>query len=135
MLVAIEGLHRHEIGERIMVVVVLGDELRNHCEVSHASGVHSGEKRMVQNTARGAFLHTNAPAQQNFKQKKEVVSNDGGIKKHSRKQAHVTYSEGSALRMEPISRRAWGLPACWSMREDNTRPFFCRQGINQTKQV
>lgn len=35
-----------------------------------------------------------------------------------------TYSEGSALRMEPMSRRAWGLPACWSMREDRTKPFF-----------
>ena len=72
MLVAIEGLHRHEIGERIMVVVVLGDELRNHREVSHASGVHSGEEWMVQNAARGAFLHTNAPAQQNFTQKKKL---------------------------------------------------------------
>lgn len=75
MLVAIEGLHRHEVGERVVVVVVLGDELRNHREVSHASGVHSGEEWMVQNAARGAFLHTDAPAQQSLR-KKEVMSNN-----------------------------------------------------------
>ena len=62
-----------------MVVVVLGDELRNHREVSHASGVHSGEEWMVQNAARGAFLYTDAPAQQILHIRKEVMSNDGEI--------------------------------------------------------
>ncbi len=61
MLIAIERLYRHEVRERVVVVVVLGNELGNHREIRHASGVHSGEERVVQNAARGAFLHTDAP--------------------------------------------------------------------------
>ena len=38
-----------------------------------------------------------------------------------------TYSEGSALRIAAMSCLACGLPACWSMREDRTKPFFCEK--------
>ena len=61
MLVAIEGLHRHEVGERVVVVVVLRDELRHHGHVRNARGVDAGEEWVVQNAARRALLHADTP--------------------------------------------------------------------------
>lgn len=60
MLISIERLDWHEVGERIVVVVVLGNEGGDSGHLEDAFLVHGGEEGVVEDTAGRAFLNTNA---------------------------------------------------------------------------
>ena len=69
MLVPVEGLHGHEVGERVVGVVVRGQEVRHGAQVQHGLRVHAGEEGVVQDAASGAFLHAKAPMKGNRSRK------------------------------------------------------------------
>ena len=60
VLVSIEGLDWHEVRERVVVVVVLGDEGGDGGHLEDTFLVHIGEEGVVEDTAGRAFLDTNA---------------------------------------------------------------------------
>jgi hypothetical protein len=61
VLVAVEGLDGHEVGERVVVVVVARNERGSERVAQHARRVNALEEGVVQDAACGALLYTNAP--------------------------------------------------------------------------
>jgi hypothetical protein len=57
VLVSVERLHRHKIGQRIVCIVERWNELRHYGHVVDGLGVCAGEKRVIQNAAGGSFLN------------------------------------------------------------------------------